>query len=305
MNKTIKDPGLGNFSNRKAKRFIDPKGRFNVKHLNKKKSIQETYAYIISLSWFKVIGFIVGAFAVINILFAIIYYLLGKADIGISKGSELQILYKSFFFSVQTLTSLGYGFYAPQSIAAGWVSSIEAFLGLIFFAFVTGLLFGKFSKPQANVRFSQNMVFCNHKGKKALMFKVMSQRSNVLVLSTVKTSLLLSHKNEDSSFTNRFFELELERSKITYFATTWTIVHPIDENSPLFGFSDKEIKNLHGEFLVLLSYYDESFNQDIHRAHSYTFDDIKINRKFERSFYFDEDGQMTLDHDRLNETCPE
>ncbi len=300
MNKSIKDPGLGTISNERAKRFIDPKGNFNVKHLNKKKSIQEAYAYIISLSWYYVIGIIIAAFACINVIFALIYTLLGAEALGISSDDISSVFFNSFFFSVQTLTTLGYGYLSPLSLTAGIVSSIEAFLGLIFFAFITGVLFGKFSKPQANIRFSDHMVLCKHNGQRALMFKVMSLRKNMLVLSKVKTSLLLSTQNEDDSFTNRFFDLKLERDQITYFATTWTVVHILDSESPLKDFTDEEISKLHGEFLILLSYYDESFNQDIHRAHSYTFEDILVNKRFLRAFEYNEKGQMELDHNKLN-----
>ncbi len=302
MNKSIKDPGLGTFSNKKAKRFIDNKGDFNVKHINKKKSVQEAYAYVISLSWFHAIGFIIAAFVIINFIFACVYLLLGGETIGIKSNDLLSVFLKSYFFSVQTLTSLGYGYHAPLNIATGIISSVEAFLGLIFFAFITGLLYGKFSKPQSTVRFSDKMVLCNYKDHRAIMFKVMSLSKNMTVLSTVKTSLLLSEENKDHSFTNRFFELELERSKITYFSTSWTVVHPIDDKSPLVSYSNEEIKSLQGEFLILLSYYDESFNQEVHVANSYIFDDILVGRRFVRVFEYDDEGQMILDHEKLNTT---
>jgi len=302
MNKSIKDPGLGTFSNKKAKRFIDNKGGFNVKHINKKKSVHEAYAYVIGLSWFYAIGFIVAAFAAINFVFAFIYLWLGGETIGIKSQGIFNVFLKSYFFSVQTLTSLGYGYHAPHNIATGVVSSVEAFLGLIFFAFITGLLYGKFSKPQSTVRFSDKMVLCNYKEGRALMFKVMSVTKNMTVLSKIKTSLLLSEENDDQSFTNRFFELELERSQITYFSTSWTVVHFIDDKSPLLSYSNEEIAKLHGEFLVLLSYYDESFNQEVHVANSYVFDDIELDKKFVRVFDYNEEGQMILDHAKLNKT---
>lgn len=301
MNEKLKDPGVGAFSKQSAKRFILPNGTFNVTHLNKKRTINETYAFLIEISWFHFFLLITGVFLGLNTIFASLYFLSG----GITPNYFEHNFLSSFFFSIQTITTLGYGFYAPVGVGASIISSIEAFIGLIAFSFITGLLYGRFSKPKSSIRFTDSFVLCNHKGNDALMFKIMSNRKNLVVLPTVKVSFSLSKPSEKGGYQNEFFNLELERNKITYLPTTWTLVHTINKDSPLKKYSREQIKDLQGELLILLSYYDEAFNEELHQAFSYVFSDLKIGYRFKKAFDFNDKGEIILDHKLFNKLTPE
>jgi len=300
MNEQVKDPGVGAFSKDKAQRFINTSGNFNVRHVNKKSSINEAYTYLIKISWSRFFLILAAVFFVINSLFGFIYVILGVDNIGVKRTDFFTDFINAVFFSVQTLTTLGYGYFSPNNIPTGIVSSIEAIIGLISFAFITGLIYGRFSKPSSNIRFSKDLLLCTYRGKDALMFRVLSGRKGMALLPKAQVSLSLSRVNEEGELKNQFYELKLERDSIMYLPTTWTLVHPIDKNSPLFGYTREEIKTLQAEMMILFSYQDEYFNEELHQAYSYLFNELKVGYKFKKAFYFDDDGQTVLDHDKFD-----
>ena len=132
----------------------------------------------------------------------------------------------------------------------------------------------------------------------------MSGSTSVMIRPKIEATLALSQENEDKKFVNSFYSLKLERNSITYLPTTWTIVHSINESSPLKDFDREALMQLNGEILILVSYYDESFNQEVHQAHSYVLKNIKKDQSFTPAFYYDESGYTILDHDKLDKTNP-
>ncbi|WP_010179498.1 ion channel [Aquimarina agarilytica] len=305
MSERVKDPGVGAFSKEKAKRFINQDGTFNVKHLNKKKTINEAYIYLTSISWPLFLVLLFVGFVALNIIFALGYLLIGVTTIGIQSESVINDFFRAFFFSVQTITSVGYGRFSPEGIAAGLISSFEALVGLVSFAFITGLLYGRFSKPRSNIQFTKSVLLCKHNGGDALMFRLLSRRKSLIVLPKIKASLSLSIADEKGGYKNEFFELKLERDTITYLPTTWTLVHQIDHDSPLIGYSREQIKALQAELLLLFSYHDDSFNQELHTVHSYLFKNIKVGYKFKKAFHFNDEGKLVLNHALIDEIEPE
>jgi len=151
MAKTIKDPGVGTRSDKQAKRFINQDGSFNIKHINRSNSLVQSYEYLLSISWPKFFLWVLFGFVLINVVFASIYTLIGISDIIEPSGNIVIDFLNAFFFSAQTLTTVGYGALAPKGVIFGLISSLEALVGLLCFSFVTGLLYGRFSKPRANI----------------------------------------------------------------------------------------------------------------------------------------------------------
>ncbi|SEM12095.1 inward rectifier potassium channel [Aquimarina amphilecti] len=302
MAKKIKDPGIGLSSNKRAKRFINKDGSFNIKHVNRRTSISRSYNYLISISWFKFFCWVFLGYVFINSLFAIIYVTVGISAITVPTGSIVGDFMKAFFFSAQTVTTVGYGAMAPKGIVFGVISSIEALIGLLSFSFITGLLYGRFSKPKSSIRFSNIMVLREHNDVDCIMFRLMSRSTNVMIRPKVEVTLALSQKTKDKKYVNNFYNLKLERNEITYLPTTWTVVHPINESSPLSEFKKKDLPQLHGEILILVTYYDESFAQEVHQVHSYMLHNLKIDEAFISAFHYDEDGFTILDHDKIGKT---
>ncbi len=301
MAKTIKDPGIGLSSNERAQRFINPDGSFNIKHINRKTSVSRSYNYLISITWTEFFCWVFLGYVLINSVFALVYTSIGISAIAEPTGNAFRDFLKGFFFSAQTITTVGYGAMAPKGIIFGVISSLQALIGLLSFSFITGLLYGRFSKPRPSIEFSEVMVLRTHNKKDCLMFRLMGKTTNVMITPRIKATLSLSQKKNDK-YINNFYNLDLERNEITYLPTTWTIVHPIDTSSPLAEFDRDTLPNLNGEILILVSYYDESFAQEVHQIHSYILQNLKLDTTFVPAFNYDEDGYTILDHSKLSNT---
>ena len=300
MNRKIKDPGIGNTSAQHVQRLINDRGGFNINHVNKPRKFSEAYNYLIGISWTHFFCLTFLAYCLVNVFFAAIYFGLGIQYITTTTGNAFKDFLNAFFFSSQTFTTLGYGAMAPKSIASGILSSIEAFIGLMFFAFATGLLYGRFSKPRAAIRFTKHMVLQKYDTHKSLMFRIANDRMSTMIKPKVTVTLKLTKLNKKGVYTNNFYTLKLERDAINYLPTTWTIVHKIDEKSPLYNIPEAALTSTKGELIVLVSYYDESFNQEVYQMYSYMLNTVKINYTFVKAYYYNAEGEMMLDHKLFN-----
>lgn len=304
MGNKVKDPGFGASTNKYAKRMVNNDGSFNIKRINRPTKFLETYHYLINISWINFFLLAALGFLVVNTFFAGVYLLIGIEEIIASSGSVLKDFSNAFFFSSQTLTTLGYGAMSPNGVLSGVVSSFEAFLGLSMFSFLTGLIYGRFSKPKSSIRFSENIILRDFNQTKAIMFRLVNNRSTVMINPKVSVTLSLTKKNNTGEYTRSFYLLDLERDAISYLPTTWTVVHEITEQSPLYNLTKEELVNHNGELLVMVSYYDESFNQEIHQMHSYELKEIKADYKFVLAYFYDEVGQMVLDYNLFDKIVP-
>lgn len=296
MKNRIKDPGIGDSSSPIAKRIIATDGGFNVEYVNRKVSFSEAYNFLLRISWVQFYSLSFFAYCILNILFASGYLLLGIEELSDPSAHYSNDFFQAFFFSSQTFTTLGYGAMAPHGMASSLLSSIEAFVGLLFFAFVTGLLYGRFSKPKPSLRFSKHIILREFNGNKALMFRIVSNKRGVMIKPKVSMTLSLSKPNNLGEYVNDFFVLKPQRDTITYLPATWTIVHEIENDGPLFNFSGKELIAQHGEILIMISYYDEAFNSEIHQMYSYLLSDIQLDYKFVKAFNYNDKGKMIMDY---------
>ncbi|MBC8756167.1 ion transporter [Kordia sp. YSTF-M3] len=302
MAKKVKDPGFGESTITSAKRIVNKDGSFNIKHLHGKTGISALYAYLVDISWTRFFFLVLSAYFVLNMVFATIYVSIGVEFISVEPQSFLVDFVNAFFFSSQTVTTLGYGAMAPTSLLSGIVSSCQALIGLLSFSFITGLLYGRFSKPKASIEFSDNIIYRDFKEGKALMFRLMNSKTDVMINPKASVTLAITEPHKEHGYKRNFYQLQLERDHITYLPTTWTLVHEIIEESPLYKFSKEELKNLNGEFLIMVTYYDEAFNEEVYKLHSYTFEELLMDVAFEKAFYFDEDGYTVLDHHKISHT---
>ncbi|MEL4308756.1 ion channel [Joostella sp. CR20] len=301
MVKRLKDIGFGLSSTKNVKRFITEDGRFNIDHVNKKSMFQSTYSYLIRITWIAFFGYVLLAYILVNTLFAVAYVGLGMEAISTYHSpSFFENFFNAFLFSSQTITTVGYGVLSPSGTAAGILASFEALVGLLSFSFTTGLLYGRFSKPKTLISFSRNFLIRPFENKSALMIKVMNTSRNILIKPKVDVTLIL-HKSENGYYKPEYFNLNLERKTIIYLPTTWTIVHVIDEESPLYNLSKSEIADLKAELVVLFSYYDDAFNNEIYDVKSYVHEDLKMNKKYTKSYGYGEDGKLMVDHSMIDD----
>lgn len=301
MARKTKDPGFGYKSKENAKNIIDDNGSSSVRHINRKRNVNDLYSYFIDISWLHFFLLIILSYTLLNVIFGLIYVSIGIEQITKPIGTFWQDFLNGFFFSAQTLTTVGYGGIAPKGITANFIAAFEAMIGLLSFSFITGMLYGRFSKPKSNIKFSENLILRKFKGKNALMFRLMNSRKTVMIEPEITVTLSITEKDENLEFKRNFYQLELERSKIMYLPTIWTIVHEINEHSPLVKYPKDEIKNLEASLYILINYHEESFSQKVYQIHSYDFDDLIIDVKYISASSFDTEGYTILDHEKLSD----
>jgi inward rectifier potassium channel len=291
------------FGNNASGRFINKDGLPNVhrKGVNVFNRFS-WYHTMLDLSTFQFLSYLVIAYILVNLFFALIYYLIGVEHLtGIDKSNPLNEFIDVFFFSSQTFTTVGYGRIAPVGFMASLVATFEAFLGLLTFAIATGLFYGRFSRPRAYLRFSDIAVVSPFKEGTALMFRLAPYKNNALTDADVIVSTAIEVIEENVPKTN-FYQLKTQLSKINTLALNWTVVHKIDEESPFYGFSEEDFKNTDIEIIVHLRAFDEVFSNTVVQRSSYVSKEIVYGAKFVPMYYPDKGNLSTiLDLDKIND----
>ena len=301
--KSVDDTGFGTNSSDSGGRFVNRDGRPNV--IKRGLPFFDRYSWfhtLLDLPRWKFLLFILLAYIIINIVFAGIYMIIGVEHLAGIEPKDFSHNYaEAFFFSLQTYTTVGYGRISPVGYLTSFVAAFEAFLGLMTFALATGLLYARFSKPNAYMKFSDFAVIAPYKDGIGLMFRMVPHKNNHLTDLEVKVSLAM-RPEENGGYSNRFFNLQLELPKITSLALSWTLVHAIDENSPLYGYTEEDIKNTYMEILVFVKAFDESYSNTVVARTSYTNKEIVYGAKFKIMYHPDESkGKTVLQLDKLNE----
>lgn len=263
------------------------------------------YHTMLGMSRSKFLLLIFAVYILVNLVFAGIYYLIGIEHLaGVNTGSSLKNFSEVFFFSTQTFTTVGYGRISPVGFAASAVSTFEAFLGLLSFAIATGLFYGRFARPKAFIRFSENAVVAPFKEGTALMFRIAPYKNNSL--SEIKAEVTLAMQvEENGKMTNKFYDLTLQFDELNSLALSWTVVHPIDESSPLYGFTEEDLKNMKLEMLPFIRAFDEVFCNTVMARYSYISREIVWGAKFKMMFHPDSEKSKTvLDLGKLNDFEP-
>jgi inward rectifier potassium channel len=294
-----RDPGLGTKFSEPVKRLLNPDGSYNITRKGGIRGFRDFYKYLLDKSWRDFIALLVITYISINLIFALVYLMIGVDQLS-SVNSSYHSFWTAFFFSSQTLTTLGFGYIAPVGFLANIAATIEAFIGLTLAAFSTGLVYGRFSKPILKLAFSENAIITPFQDGHALMIKLVNQRDNVLLKSKINCTLTLDKGIGIDSYNKEFHQLKLELDNILFFPLTWTIVHKIDEKSPLWGISFDELMKRNVELIVLFETYDETFGQNVFQKHSYAGNQWRENVKFDSNFKPNSKGHLELDVHRIN-----
>jgi len=296
-----KDLGFGNAISDRATRLINPDGSMNVKRVGTNWRDFHLYNYLIRLRW-RDFWVILAAFLILlNVFFAGIYMLVGIEQLnGLPTGNPFSDFGFAFYFSVQTFTTVGYGALSPVGHTASIIASIEAMMGLIGFAFATGLLYGRFARPTTRIHFSEKALIAPYRdGLNGFMFRIVNGRQNQLIEVSVKVIMSWFPPGEHQG-KREFAVLDLERSFVSLFPLSWTIVHPIDEKSPLSKYSWQKLQTCNPEFMITIRAYDDSFAQEVHARGSFKGDECVWGAKFEPMFYVNSEGETVLELDKLS-----
>jgi inward rectifier potassium channel len=301
MRKPGYDPGLTQQFTGKVRRIIAKDGSFIVRRRGGTWHDVHPYLHLINMGWAPFLAWLFLGYLVVNTIFALTYFGLGPGEL---QGAEASTaggrFLNCFFFSAHTLSTVGYGSIAPKGLGANVVASLESLCGVLGFAVATGLLFGRVSRPSAKIGFSENMLIAPYQEITSLQFRVVNRRANDLMEIEARVLLMTVDTSDGLPF-RTYKQLKLEREQVLFMPLTWTVVHPIDSESPLWGVTPEEFEQKQAEVLILIKAYDDTFSQTVFSRFSYRHDEVIWNRRFGPAFTVDEDGELALDLSKVGQ----
>ncbi|HLH08265.1 MAG TPA: ion channel [Terriglobales bacterium] len=281
-------------------RLLNRDGSFNVRRTQHRVlPTLGSYHVLLTISWPRFFALFISLYLLANTLFALGYELCGPDALQSTiPGGHF---FHAFFFSVETFSTIGYGNIIPVGVAANVLVLAESICALIMFGVGTGLVFSRFARPVAAIGYSEKAVIAPYRGITAFEFRVVNLRSNQLV--NVQAEVIFSRFEDCAGGIRqrRFHSLALERRMVTFFPLNWTLVHPIDESSPLYGWTKQMMFDAEVEFFVLLTAVDETFAQTVHSRSSYSADEVEFGAQFVR-MYEAQDREMFIDMKLLSKT---
>ncbi|HUR35883.1 MAG TPA: ion channel [Vicinamibacterales bacterium] len=298
------DLGLGGrLADRSRSRLLNHDGSFNVRR-NDLGPFHPYNAYhtLLSLSVGRLLALVAVVYFGTNLLFAALYWLAGAGALDGAAASPLSRFEDGFFFSVQTLATIGYGKLVPHTRVANGLVAVEALVGLLGFAILSGLLFARFTRPTAKIQFSDNILIAPYAGGWALMFRMVNLRNHDLTDVHAVVSFA-RWADEAGTRRRRFDQLPLERSFIIFMPLHWVVVHPITPNSPLRGLTQEQLAGSDPEVVCLITAHDETFAQTVHAKTSYDKADIRWGARF-RDMYLADADHVAIDVRRLHDVEP-
>lgn len=297
-----KDLGFGSVVAQESRsRLVNRDGTFNVvRHGLGLLTSLSAYHWLVTMSWPRFLALVIGSMVAWNGVFAAAFLLCGPSALVVpDQAIAGHPWWAAFFFSVQTFATIGYGQIAPVGFAANMVVVVESFLSVGFMTLLTGIAFARFSRPTARVLFSERAVVAPYRGGRGFMLRLVNvRRSQLFELSA---SLVCAWWTDvDGRRTRRFMTLPLERPTVNFLPLSWTLVHPIDAQSPFAGMDEAGFRRMEPEFLVLLSGVDETWEQVVHARTSYAVTDVAWGARFTDIYDRSRDGELAIDVRRLS-----
>ena len=305
MSNEIQDPGIGTKFNKRTLPIINKDGSYNVLKIGSQKGFRDVFKYMQEISWVKFFIILFLGYLVMNLIFTVLYALCGYDCISGIDPEKGNYFFQTFFFSVQTFTTVGYGAMSPHGLSAQIISTIEAFVGFLSFSLATGLAYGRFSKPNSKIIFSDNILFSKYKEGYGIKVRLANERDNVLLDVTAKMILTLDNELENGQISKSYYNLPLEINHVELLPYTWTLVHPVDEESPLWEKSKDEIMKANPDFLILIKGFDETFSQHVHTKSSYMVEDMLWYKRFVKIYSPNENGMIQFDINDINKMADE
>jgi inward rectifier potassium channel len=258
----------------------------------------DLYHKALTVSWPAFLALDLGFYLAMNVVFATLYLL----QPGSISNAQPGAFGDAFFFSVETIATIGYGVMSPATLYANLVMTIESSVGILFAALTTGLIFARFSRPTARVMFSRVAVVGPHNGTPTLTVRMANQRRNQMLAAEVVMTLVRDERTTEGILLRRFYDMKLVRDRSPIFAMTFTAMHEIDELSPLSGSTPEMLAELNAELVISTSGIDETLVQPVHARTSYLPHEILWDHRFADIMGYTEDGRRAIDYSRFHDT---
>jgi inward rectifier potassium channel len=307
--KPVEDPssdlGFGRVvSEQRALRLLNRDGSFNVQRRGRGLNAFLAYSNLVSTSWYRFFVFVAAVYLTLNGCFAVFYVACGDAGLVSTIDTGLHSFFlKAFFFSIHTSATIGYGSVVPVGLATNVLVALESVVSLLGLAVVTGLVFARFSRPVADILFSKSAVMSWIGNLRSFQFRIINTRNNQIIDLHVRLLVSRFENNASGIAVRRYYPLKLEREGVVFFPLSWTIVHNIEKDSPLFGVTQDDLCASGAEFLILLTGMDETFSQVVNARSSYRADEVVWDAKFSDIFVYDPEGRMAgIDMKRFHDT---
>ncbi len=249
-------------------------------------------------SWPAFIGGAALVFVAFNAVFAVFYWIGNQPIANVPGGAYIDYLY----FSIETLSTAGYGDMHPQTHYGHFVAAVELFTGIFSMSLMTGLIFARFSRPRARLLFAENPVISSHEGKPSLMVRFANERHNIIGNATARVWMLRNELTLEGTPFRRFYELPLLRNEHPALALSWTLYHVLDEQSPLYGLDADDFNGQEVSLMVVVSGYDVVAAQTVHARRTYRHSDIRFGHRYADILDTSEDGRIRIDYGRFHET---
>lgn len=299
--RNIRNTGFGGNSATEGGRLVNKDGTNNLRKTGipfwERISIYHT---LLRLARWKFFGAVMLFYTTMNLAFAGLYLINGVQHLhGVELGDGIiGGFLQAFFFSSQTLTTVGYGHISPEGFGANVIASLESFTGILSFALVTGMLYARFTRPKAYLTFSDCFLIAPFNGGRSLMFRTATFKNNHL--TDVEATVVLVLRQEEGA--TRFYPLELEIAKVSSLALSWTVNHPIGESSPLYGLDEAGLRRMRPELIVSIKAFDDHFSNIVQQRTSYDASEMVYGARFTPMFHRSDDGQHTLlEIDRISD----
>lgn len=299
----LRDLGFGTRASQlKGQRLLNHDGRFNAGPIGLSfTAALDLYHSLLTMSWRRFYLTMAVSYLLINALFATMFMSLGHgALVGLPVGTWLDQWWESFFFSIHTYSTVGYGDITPGSMAAQWLATVDTFIGLLSSALTTGILFARFSRPTTKILYSDHAVIAPYRGITALEFRIANLRRSQLIEVQVQM-MMVTIRTINGKRSRHYNGLPLERNKVAFFPLTWTVVHPITAESPLYEMTEREMSDLEIEFIILITGIDDTFSQTVHSRDSYSYEEVLWGARFADPYVSGDDGVIRVDLRRFHE----
>jgi inward rectifier potassium channel len=258
----------------------------------------DRYHRAMTASWPVFFGTAAAIFVIFNAVFAFLYWLGNEPIANVTADEPLGF----FYFSVETLATVGYGDMHPQTHYGHFIATVELFTGIFSMSLMTGLIFARFARPNARLLFAENPVVSNYEGKPTLMVRFVNERHNIIGNANAKLWLLRNVVSQEGQTQRRFYELPLLRNEHPALALSWTLYHVLDEKSPLYGLDADAIGAIKASLVVVVTGYDVVAAQTIHARRSYDHTDIRFGRHYANILDDLDDGRLRINYARFHET---